>query len=225
MRPVALVLYYHRVGPFAPGRPRKNNVEPEVFRRQLEAVARRCRFVPLDDLLSGEHSESASITFDDGFRDVIEYALPILREMGVRATSFIIPQALGGKDTWYDDREAIATWDDLKRWRDAGMSVGSHGMTHARLDAMTPDAARREVFESKRVIEQNLGVPVMHFSYPQGKRTPEVVRWVEEAGYRAGWGTGSAPDTPFERRRIRTSANDRGFRFAFKLWKIRWGLY
>lgn len=218
-----LVLYYHRVGPFADGAPRKMNVEPAVFREQIEAVARRYRVVALDELV--DSGDGAAITFDDGYRDVVGHALPILREMKVPATFFIVTGAVGGTDTWYQGREAIATWDDLRRWRDAGMAVGSHGLTHERLNEMPLERARREIVESKRVIEEKLGVKVAHFSYPQGGRTPEIERAVAEAGYRAAWGTKSAPGGPFARRRIRLSANDRGFRFRFKLWKIRWGIY
>lgn len=224
-RRVALVLYYHRVGPFADGQPRKMNVEPETFRHQLETVARRCRFMSINDLVDAAPPDAAAVTFDDGYRDVVAHALPVLREMRIPATFFIVAGAVGGTDTWYYGREAIVSWDDLKRWVDAGMAVGSHGQTHERLDRMPPERARGEIVESKRLLEEKLGVPVKHFSYPQGKRAPEVERMVAEAGYRAAWGTKSAPDGQFARRRIRLSANDRGFRFAFKLWKFRWGLY
>jgi len=79
--------------------------------------------------------------------------------------------------------------------------------------------------ESRRILEERLGVRVVHFSYPQGQRTPTIERAVEEAGYLAAWGTKSGASGRFARRRIRVSARDRGFRWAFKLWKIRWGLY
>ncbi len=100
----------------------------------------------------------------------------------------------------------------------AGMAIGAQSMTHG-----TP--AREEVSESRRLLEERLGVKVEHFAYPRGEHTPEAVAWVREAGYRAGWATKSGNEEPFTRRRLPVSASASLAGFAGRLLKARLGYY
>lgn len=215
------VLYYHRVGPFRPGARPKMTVTPENFRAQMDFLARKGRAVlTLDEVLAGK--KGVALTFDDGFRDVMEHALPVLRERRFPATFFIVAGRVGGTDTWMRvttmPEERIVDGDDLKRLLEAGMTIGSHSMTHEKL-------TEPEVRDSKAALEERLGIRIGHFAYPRGESTPESVEWVRRAGYRAGWATKSGNEENFTRKRLPVSARVTLFAFRMKLLKARLGLY
>src|SRR5262245_30221436 len=150
------VLYYHRVGSFAPGEERRMNVEPPRFRDQMRRLREKQRPVSLDEVLAGGAPGAVAVTFDDGYRDLMEHALPVLKEYRIPAAFFIVVEAVGGKDRWYRGDRDIMTWDDVKRLADAGMEIGSHSMTHRRMDQVDAATLERELVDSKRAIEEKL---------------------------------------------------------------------
>jgi peptidoglycan/xylan/chitin deacetylase (PgdA/CDA1 family) len=75
-------------------------------------------------------------------------------------------------------------WPELVEMQRAGMTVGSHTRQHASLPAETPAEIANELEGSKRMLEQRLRRPVVHFAYPGGQFTPAVVEAVARAGYR-----------------------------------------
>ena len=214
------VLYYHRVGPFRPGAPRKMTVLPENFRAQMHFLRRnRIRVLTLDEVLGG--SSGVALTFDDGFKDVMEHAVPLLQSLGFPATFFIVTGAVGGTDEWMrvtpHPEERIVDWDDVRALLDAGMTVGSHSVTHGQL-------TREEIVASRDLLRERLGVSIDHFAYPRGEHTPESVAWVRDAGYRAGWATKSGDGDAFTRRRLPISASATIYDFGKKLLKARLGV-
>ncbi len=121
------------------------------------------------------------ITFDDGYKSCMTNALPILAEHGVPAAFFIATAFVGaaaeerdpkllGRITAYDRTlTEFLDWDDCRRLVAAGMTVGSHSVTHPRLiDLAAPDV-ERELLESKQTIERQLGEECRHFSCPKGR--------------------------------------------------------
>jgi peptidoglycan/xylan/chitin deacetylase (PgdA/CDA1 family) len=196
-------------------------VTPENFKSQMHFLRRnRVEVLTLDEVLAGK--KGVALTFDDGFKDCMEYALPTLRALRFPATFFIVAGAVGGTDGWMRGtpmpEERIVDWSDLRELLGAGMTIGSHSMTHA---ALTP----AEIADSKRVLEERLSVPVRHFAYPRGEYTPEAVGWVRQAGYAAGWATKGGSDAPFTRRRLPVSANATLADFGARLLKARLGYY
>jgi peptidoglycan/xylan/chitin deacetylase (PgdA/CDA1 family) len=216
---VTTALYYHRIGPFRDGAPRKMTVTPENFRAQLKVIE-KAGAVSLDEAVDGR--PGVAITFDDGFRDCLEFALPALRAHRFPAAFFIVAGLVGKTDEWMrvttHPPERLVDWDDLKRLRDEGFTIGSHTMTHTVV-------TREEAVESRLVLQERLGIPVRHFAYPRGEHTPESVAWVREAGYTAAWATKAGPDDPFTRRRLPVSASLSTLGFRFKLFKARLGWY
>ena len=215
------VLYYHRVGPFRPGAPQKMTVTPENFKSQMHFLRRNgMEVLSLDEVLAGK--KGVAITFDDGFKDCMEHALPTLQALHFPATFFIVAGAVGGTDAWMRvtsmPEERIMDWDDLKRLLDARMVLGSHSMTHGTL-------TEAEVGESRRVLEERLGIKIGHFAYPRGERPPGAEDWVQSAGYKAGWATKSGDEGTFRRRRLPISANASLADFGARLLKARLGYY
>lgn len=220
------VLYYHRVGPFRGGAPRKMNVPPAQFRAQMEHLRDRgYAFVTLDEVMQGPPARCCAITFDDGYRDCLEHALPVLAELRIPATFFIVAGAVGGRDTWYRGEEGIMGWDEIDSLARSGHAIGSHTMSHPALTSVDGQRARSEIVDSKKALEDRLGVPIRHFAYPQGKNSPELRALVRDAGYAAGWATKSGDGSEFARRRFRVPADLARWRFAFRMWRIGRGWY
>jgi len=101
------ILMYHRVlaqtDPLLPGAP-----DQAMFARQMRLVRRWFRVLPLPlalDLLAQQRlpARSLAITFDDGYADNAELALPVLRSLDLAATFFIASASLDGGRMWNDD--------------------------------------------------------------------------------------------------------------------------
>lgn len=216
---MSATLYYHRVGPFRDGAPRKMTVTPDNFKAQMAALA-KTRVLTLDEAAAGE--KGVCLTFDDGFRDCLEFAIPELRARRYPAAFFIVAGLVGRTDEWMrvtkHPEEKLMDWDDLKRLRDDGFTIGSHSMTHTAL-------TKAEVVDSRRVLRDGLGLAIEHFAYPRGEHTAEAVEWVRGAGYSSAWATKGAKPGPFTRPRLPISANLGLFGFKAKLFKARLGWY
>lgn len=281
----AHVLMYHRVAdePDYLGL----SVAPAIFARQLVALRRRATVVPLGDLVARLADgapldrDLAAVTFDDGYRDNLDVALPILRREGVPATVFVttgfvdgtaypagerlrqaaralrerrIPpaawsgtapedaavraalavpaaparlaalrralkrlpdggevilarlEAMGGGPA---HTQAMLDWDGVRSLADAGIEIGSHGVTHALLSRLTPERAEAEIRDSKARLEDATGRPVHGFAFPNGKAgdfLPVHFTTLRAAGYAYACLATTGPNRPgcdpFRLRRI-----------------------
>lgn len=232
------VYYYHRVGPFRDGAPLKMNVSPDAFREHMSVLARRAHPLPIEDLVECARKGkpfprgAVAVTFDDGYRDLMEFALPVLREFKIPAAFFVVSGGIGGTDSWVRidglPNEPIMSWDDLKKLRDEGMTIGSHSATHARLDEASGAALKDEVEGSRHTLQATLGMPIRHFAYPQGRYSREAEAAVAGAGYSAGWATRKGrplANGDFTAiRRAPVSSYIRGGRFRWELFLMRIGI-
>lgn len=186
-----VVLMYHKIAP-APAATHLPAlyVHPAEFDRQMaELTGARLACVPYGEVLPTVEAGGGGfcVTFDDGFRNVFDLALPVLQARGLRAIQFIVAGQIGGEDAW--DR-AIgeppqALMDDgmIREWLAGGHEIGSHTLTHPHLPALPREQARAEIFDSKRRLEDRFGVPIRHFCYPYGDNDEATRDLVGEAGY------------------------------------------
>jgi peptidoglycan/xylan/chitin deacetylase (PgdA/CDA1 family) len=121
------------------------------------------------------------ITFDDGFADLAETALPVLIRYGLRATAYVITSRLGVQPPPGGD--PTLCWDRLRELRTYGVEIGSHSRTHHALDCLRPRELRLEIARSRRELEDGLQASVSSFAYPYGYHSPAVRRAVRAAGY------------------------------------------
>jgi len=153
--------------------------------RQLEYLRGFGEFIALDDVVallkSGDPIDGRyfCITFDDGFKNNLTNAVPILRDKAVPSAFFLATGYIGldveqDRDRlleFFDHGRTLVEfldWDDCRKLRDAGMTIGSHTVNHARLANLDDAAAGRELAQSKQAIEANLGQPCQHFCSPFG---------------------------------------------------------
>jgi peptidoglycan/xylan/chitin deacetylase (PgdA/CDA1 family) len=125
---------------------------------------------------SGLPSKPIVITFDDGYIDFYTTALPILQKYGLRGESYVISTFIGGGR--YMD------WDMIRAAHASGLvTIGSHTVTHAYLSGLSGQALHDEIFNSKQMIEAQIGAPVTDFCYPYGAYSAAAAAMVAQAGY------------------------------------------
>lgn len=140
------------------------------------------------------------ITFDDGFRDYYYNAFPILKKYNLHAIVYMIANHIG--------RSGNLTTEMLREMIDSGViELGSHTLNHVWLTQVSQEVARREIFESKRVLSDIFNYPVKHFAYPGGFEAAWVVDLVREADYETAMttkvGINQTPDKIFTLKRVR----------------------
>lgn len=182
MNPVVAILAYHALDESGA----VTAVPPDRFRKHLESLARSgYQVVGLDrviDWLATERplpSRAVVLTFDDGYRSVRTEAFAELRRRGASATIFLTTGRCGGHNDWPTQppgvpRQEMLRAEDLRELHAAGWTVGAHSVTHPHLTELDVAAARREIDESRRWLEELLGSSVRHFAYPYGEADPEL---------------------------------------------------
>jgi len=201
------------------GAPPKNCRDPflytkvDEFDRQLTAL-REIGFqsVRLGEILPPGNSSAGKfvITFDDGFRNVLDLGLEILARHQTPAIQFIVSDFIGKQNEWDiakgDSAEPLMDAAQIKQWLAAGHEIGSHSTTHRNLKQLNAADAREEIAASKKALEDKFGVEVRHFCYPFGGWTPQTRDLVVEAGYQTActveFGVIDAKSDPFTLQRI-----------------------
>jgi putative peptidoglycan lipid II flippase len=170
-------------------------VSPERFAQQLDWLHRNgLRGVSIRELYQAKERGAASrlvgLTFDDGYRDFLTSALPILERYGFTATLFIVAGLLGGENDWDKEgpRLPLLDKDELREVMARGIEIGSHGLSHVRLAGLDHATLTREVQDSRELLSVLLGEAVDGFCYPYGSLDGPAVRAVQEAGYAYGCG-------------------------------------
>ena len=174
------------------------NLAPAAFEWQLLEIAKRgFRYVTFDEYLAelgkgrGNLERLATVTFDDGWRDNFDYALPILQSHAIPATFFIVSGEMDGVA-----RDRRMTPSQLCRLKAAGMTIGAHSRTHPNLALLSSQSLADELRGSKEDLETILGSSVNYLAYPGGRFSRYVVTAAQQAGFEAacsviGWGQNS----------------------------------
>jgi peptidoglycan/xylan/chitin deacetylase (PgdA/CDA1 family) len=192
-RPIPILMYHQVDSPPPSGTPMRGLVvSPPSFARQM-AILRGLGFggVSMRDLepwLRGERDDRVvAITFDDGYLNNLQHALPVLVKNGFTATCYAVSNAFGGWNQWDAQkgvpRKALMDQSEFKQWIDAGMDVGAHTRNHRDLMLLDGASAMDEIAGSKHELEAALGSPVRHFCYPYGHFNDAHRLMVEQAGF------------------------------------------
>ncbi len=185
---VPMILMYHGVAD-EPEDPNHLCVAPSRFAEQMTWLKRRgLRGVGIgalvDAMRAGRPRGLVGLTFDDGYVNVLEAALPELRRHGFTATMFIIAGRLGGSNEWDDGpRWPLMSASQIGELAAAGMEIGSHSATHARLASIDAGRLEAEVRDSKASLAELVGVPIRGFAYPYGSMNAAARHAVRDAGY------------------------------------------
>ncbi len=167
------------------------SVSPGVFTAQMQWLSAYPHSVlSLEQAVinpgSSVHRKDVVLTFDDGYADFYEYALPRLEQYGFAATLFVVAGKVGSMSSWRKGelRKPLLDWAGLRDVVRRGISIGSHGLHHLDLTTLNSDELLAEVDVSRKVLEDKLGISVKAFSYPWGRCGAREIGAVEKAGYR-----------------------------------------
>lgn len=206
------VVVYHTISSPPAALPSSIDVAPEKFESHLRWLARRRdRVETLDRLLSiAETERRIAITFDDGYRDNLTIALPLLEKYELPATIFVVAGFIGNDD--------FLTKEDLKiLGKHPLVTIGSHGLTHPHFPRLTDEEARFELVESKRILEDAIGRTVDLLAWSYGDCNSRLERLSAECGYRAAWSVWNGWNTAHSRWRVPLGRNDNLPRFVAKI--------
>jgi peptidoglycan/xylan/chitin deacetylase (PgdA/CDA1 family) len=199
------ILMYHSVSDAPAASTRALSVAPATFAAQLRYLRRQ----GFTGLTFGELCRRRRtgqplpprpivLTFDDGYADFIEEALPEMIEQGYPATLFATtgwlhdasPNAAGTPP------DRMLSWAQLAELAAAGVEVGGHSHSHAQLDQISLPRLRAELADSKCILEDRLGQPIDSLAYPYGYSTKRVREVSREVGYLQAACVANAVATP-----------------------------
>lgn len=225
------ILMYHNLGvPPQGARLRNLYVRTSAFARQMFLLKllgyQGLSMSAAMPYLRGEkQGRVAVITFDDGYVDTLEQALPILQKHGFSATCYVVSRRTGQYNDWdaasLNVRKSLMNDAQVRDWHAAGMEVGAHSRTHPRLTGCTDTELQDEIAGSKADLETLLSKPVTQFCYPYGDLDERVVAATRQAGYDAATtvqrGRARAGDEPMLLRRVLVSGSTLPHLFLLKL--------
>jgi peptidoglycan/xylan/chitin deacetylase (PgdA/CDA1 family) len=205
------VLMYHKVNDLSPN---PTTVPTEVFAEQM-LLLDQLGYTPVsldavrDHYLLGARLPPGAvlITFDDGYRDNLENALPVLRRHGYPAVLFVPVAYLDdGRPLPHEEllqtlgvRNPTLDWGELSELEAGGFRIESHGIGHWPLSDLDPADATREIAISKVRLEERLGREVEAFAFVKGSQAdyrPEHASLVQQAGYKLAFTSVSGANGP-----------------------------
>ena len=220
------ILFYHRIA----DEPDQLAVSPRRFREQMDFLAAGGYTVvdvprAAELLAAGEAPErTIGLSFDDGYLDNAEVALPVLAAHGFRATVFLPTAIIDGRTRagWYERQPPFLSWDDVVALDGAGtFGFEAHTVTHPSLVLLAEEDAKMEIEGSKRELEERLGRRVDAFSYPAGLYGERERQLVAGAGYRVAVttepGANQPGDDPLLLRRVQVEPRDSLLDFRARL--------
>jgi peptidoglycan/xylan/chitin deacetylase (PgdA/CDA1 family) len=205
------VLMYHKVNDLWPN---PTTVPVHVFEEQMALLA-ELGYTPvplgavLGHYLRGEALPEGAvlITFDDGYRDNLENALPVLNRHGYPAVLFVPVGFLDGVRPLPHEESLrllgieneTVDWPELAELEAGGVRIESHGIGHRPLSELEPAEAAREIALSKLRLEEGLGREVEAFAFVKGSLAdyrPEHASLVQQAGYKLAFTSVSGANGP-----------------------------
>jgi peptidoglycan/xylan/chitin deacetylase (PgdA/CDA1 family) len=207
----ARILTFHSIG----HRRYEMNVTPEAFAAQMAWLASNQTVISLESAAAG--GCGVALTFDDGYRDNLINALPILEHYGFPATVFVVSGCLG--TTLPREREpesgTLMSPEELREAASRGLTIGGHTRSHPRLSTLAPERQMEEISGCKADLEEIVETRVRTFAYPYGSALDyddESVAAVRRAGFDLAfsnrYGLVQADDGPFAFRRIWIDSTD-----------------
>jgi peptidoglycan/xylan/chitin deacetylase (PgdA/CDA1 family)/GT2 family glycosyltransferase len=225
------VLMYHAFGEEDEGD--RYVVPKRALKRQMWLLALlRYRVVPFEQIAAALRdfdlppARALAITIDDGYRDNLEVAQPVLARHGFAATIFLVSRRIGATCDWTDEgalkARPLLSAEEIGKLGSDGVLFGAHTRNHCSLPDAGDEEVNEEIRGSREDLEQALGKPVRTFAYPYGRLDERAVAAVREAGYLGACTVrprlARLDDDPLLIPRIEVRAGDSLLRFAIKLW-------
>lgn len=185
------ILAYHKIAARPGGvKWRSLYLKPRLFAQQMSELAAAgysTATLAAPRPTKGNPARKFVLTFDDGYRSVLDNAAPVLARHGFQAIQFLVSSQIGGTNAW-DVAEGeipapLMDREEVTAWLAAGHEIGAHTVSHERLTRLAPRLQANELRECKLRLEDIFGVPVQHLCYPYGDFDDAVAAAAAETGY------------------------------------------
>lgn len=176
-------------------------VSPAAFARQIGLLKTLgyqglCMTALMPYLRGEKTGKVVGITFDDGYVNNLNHAMPVLQKSGFSATCYMVSGQLGGSNVWDHSMgitpKPLMQAAQARAWVAGGQEVGAHTRNHVDLRSLNAAQAQQEITGCKAELEDACGAAVSQFCYPYGYYTSAHVSQVREAGYAAATTTARA---------------------------------
>jgi len=185
------ILCYHNLAPQSKGRlvlgVKSFEEQMHYLKSQGYRVVSLKEFLEFTSLKKQLPRKSLVLTFDDGYRAFIQYAYPILKELGFTATLFVYTDYIGAGVT-------ALSWADLKKLAAEGFDIEAHSKSHGNMRRAATESADEyakrlaaELNVPKDLFSKNLGYLPQSLAYPYGSQDDVVVQRTKERGYVAAF--------------------------------------
>jgi len=190
----ATILIFHRVNDFDSD---PLTTPTPVFKNVVKVLRNNYKICSLQDLIMRIKNKetldpkTVVITFDDGYKDNLLNAVPILKKYNIPATFFITSGYINTDNTLSWDKKSVVkhplmTWDEVRELVRMGFDIGAHTVNHINLGEASLDTARKEITRCKSHIEMEIDKEINTFAFPFGKRNcirDEVIKIIKEVGF------------------------------------------
>jgi len=190
------ILYYHFINaPNSNTRIKGLYTTPKHFEWQLRLLIKKgFNFITFEDIANSRYDKSKRniiLTFDDGCESLYNNAFPILKKYGIKAVIYVVAESIGARNILWEHNENkdplnILSKDQIIEMTTCGIEFGSHLCNHIHLTSLTTNEMEYELFESKNLLENQLGQKLYSVAYPFGSYNNEVIEIASKAGYQFG---------------------------------------
>jgi peptidoglycan/xylan/chitin deacetylase (PgdA/CDA1 family)/SAM-dependent methyltransferase len=215
------ILVYHRIAADGPPGLERYRVHPDLFAAQMTALHQAgYRTICLGEWASAmarldpPRGKRVVLTFDDGYRDFLTGAVPVLRTHGFSATVFLVAERIGETAIWdstFGESAALLSWEEIRALQEIGMEFGCHSSTHRPMTAMRLAELMDDTVRARAILEEGLAAQVTTLAYPYGAENEFVRRVVGDLGFSAavtcGSGVSRLTDDPLWLPRIEVVSN------------------
>ncbi|RJP72998.1 MAG: glycosyltransferase [Ignavibacteriales bacterium] len=187
------ILMYHRIHPTGSGNLTQFRINPEIFREQIKYLRDNGYYsISFEDWMDASFKKESLpgkpviLTFDDGYKDFMQYAFPVLKEFGFKAYVFIVTDKIGKTNSWdsnYGEEVELLNWNDITELSKNGIEFGAHSHSHPMLTALSPTDAALELIKSREILSQKSGKPIYSMAYPYGDFDKIVSHLAGAAGF------------------------------------------
>lgn len=168
------------------------SVKKSNFVRQIDYLLKQnYRLITLrnlDNYLKGKSEISkpaAIITFDDGYRNLLEIK-DYLSQKGIKPALFVLSDRRKADRKELATNNKLLTKKELLKLKKLGWEIGCHSATHRDFSKLEKKDIQGEVVDSKKALEKELGLRIDYFAYPKGIYNKAILRKIKSAGYQLG---------------------------------------
>ena len=191
------ILMYHKVPEQPITSEHKIFVTKENFEKHLQFYRKRgfetLTFSDLQHYRTGKKSfnhfpkKPLMLTFDDGYKDNLDNAAPLLKKYGFTAQVFLLADSKVASNQWdansTEPSHEIISGPERQQWKNTPFAIGSHGFVHKKITALDKASAQHELMDSKKALENEFSVPVNVFAFTYGVTSPVAADLAQAAGY------------------------------------------